>query len=134
MRTTRSFARWACCALALSLAATAVADSKKTDSKTVVVRSKKSLAECTAFDQVDKDDDKVALTIHNSCSVPIDCNITWRLVCAPESKTRRTVHAGAAKLSLMDATSQSAEASASICKDDSWLLDQVRWNCQPNKQ
>lgn len=133
MRTTRSFARWACCALALSVAATAaVADSK--DSKTVVVRNKKSLAACTSFDQVDKDDDKVELSIHNSCSVPIDCTITWRLVCAPDSKTRRTVHAGAAKLSLVEATSQSAEASAATCKDDGWLLDQVRWNCQPNNQ
>lgn len=130
MRTTRSFARWACCALALSVAATAAI----ADSKTVVVRSKKSIAECASFDQIDKDDDKVALTIHNSCSVPIDCSITWRLVCAPDSKSRRTVHAGSAKLSLVDATSQSTEASAATCKDDSWLLDQVRWNCQPNKQ
>jgi hypothetical protein len=143
MRTTRSFTRWAFCALALSCAASvAVADSKtaksearpKTEGKTVTVKSKKSLAACTSFDQLDKDDDLVELTVHNACSVPIDCVISWRLVCAPESKTRRTVHAGSANLALVDATSQSAQASAAACKDDSWLLDQVRWSCQPNQQ
>lgn len=118
-------ARWGACALALAIAMPAAfADTSK---------GKKSLAECTSFDQVDKEDDKVQFTINNTCSVPVDCTVTWRVVCAPESKKRRSVHAGSAKLSLGDSTSLSTEASAAVCKDAGWAIDQVHWTCEPNK-
>ena len=118
-----SRARWATCALAILIAVpVAMAD-----------RGKKSLATCTAFDQVDKDDDEVQFTIHNTCSVPVDCSISWRVVCAPDSKKRRASHAGAAKLALGDASSQSATASASVCGDDGWAIDSIVWACEPNK-
>lgn len=128
----RSFTSLSLCALAVSLLATlggALADSRP--SKTV--KPAKSLAACTTFDQVDTDDTTVALTIHNRCSMPIDCSISWRLVCAPDAKSRRSVHAGTSRLSLTSATSGSTEASAAACKDDSWSIDEVRWSCQPNK-
>ena len=93
----------------------------------------RSLAECTSFDQADRCDDKVAFTIHNACSVPVDCAVSWRVVCAPDSKKRRASHPSAARLAILDGTSQSAEASAAICGDDAWSIDSVEWSCQPNK-
>ena len=118
-----SWTRWAACALAISICVpVALAD-----------RDKKSIADCTSFGQQDKGDDKVEFTIHNSCTIPVDCSITWRVVCAPESKKRRAVHAGAAKLALGNSSMQTAEASAAICGDDGWSIDHIAWSCQPNK-
>lgn len=121
MRTV-SWVRWATCALALSLVVPASAD-----------RRGRSLADCTSFDQVDQDEDKVAFTIHNACTIPVDCSVSWRVVCAPDSKTRRASHPAAAKLAVTDGGSQSTEASAAMCGDDAWTIDSVRWRCEPNK-
>ena len=121
-----TWTRWAAYALAISIccvpAAVAFAD-----------RGTKSIADCTSFGQQDKGDDKVEFTIQSSCTVPVDCSITWRVVCAPESKKRRAVHAGAAKLALLNAGAQTAEASAAMCGDAGWAIDNISWSCQPNK-
>ena len=120
---TATWARWATCALAVTiLVPTALAD-----------RGHRSLADCTAFDQADKDDSTVKFTIHNGCSVPVDCAISWRVVCAPDTKKRRASHANATKLALTDGGTNSAEASAAVCKDDSWAIKDVEWSCAPNK-
>jgi hypothetical protein len=121
MRTAR-WVRWATCALAVSICVPALAGGRS-----------KSLTECTAFDQADKGEDKVEFTIHNTCSIPVDCAISWRLVCAPDSRKRRSVHRGAAKLALDEGGMQSTQASASACGDDGWSIDTISWSCQPNK-
>jgi hypothetical protein len=117
------WARGATCALAISICAPAFAD-----------RATRSLSHCTTFDQVDKSEVAVELTIRSTCSIPIDCSVSWRVVCAPESKKRRAAHLGSAKLALLAGDRQSAEASAAVCGDDAWLIDQVRWRCVPNKE
>lgn len=121
----RSWARWATCALAISICVPAA----------LAQRSPKSISSCTAFDQEDKGDDKVQFTIKNTCTVPVDCSISWRVVCAPSSKKRRAEHTSSAKVALgADNGSQTAEASATMCGDDSWAIDSVRWSCQPNNE
>jgi hypothetical protein len=120
MRATRT--RWATCALAISLCHPALAD-----------RQARSVASCTSFDQTERGEDLVEFTIRSACSMPIDCAVSWRVVCAPESKKRRASHAGAARFAISGGASQSAEASASVCGDDTWLIDSVRWSCWPNK-
>ena len=114
---------WAICALALMISIPAA----------TAKGAKKSLADCTAFDQEDKDDETVAFTIHNTCTVPVDCSISWRVVCAPDSKKRRSTHAKSAKLALHDVGAGSASASAEVCGDDGWAIDSVNWSCEPNK-
>jgi hypothetical protein len=122
MRSTR-WARWATCALAITICVPALADHGRA----------KSLADCTTFEQTDKNDVTVALSIKNSCTVPVDCAISWRVVCAPDAKKRRSVHPGSSKLALVEGATQSAEASASICGDDGWTIDSIQWSCEPNK-
>ena len=121
MRATR-WARWATCALAISICAPALAD-----------HAKRSLSTCTSFDQAEKGEDKVAFTIHNTCAIPIDCSVSWRVVCAPESKKRRAAHPETAKFAITDGGSESAEASAALCGNDGWTIDSVHWSCEPNK-
>ena len=122
MRST-TWARWATCALAISICVPAFAD-----------HTKKSLAECTTFDQNEKGEDKVEFTVKNSCSIPLDCSMSWRVVCAPDSKKRRSVHASEAKFSLTTGKEETRSASASICGDDAWTIDAVEWGCSPNKE
>jgi hypothetical protein len=122
MRST-TWARWATCALAISISCLPA----------VAGRAKKSLADCTTFAQTEKGDDTIELTIHNSCKVPVDCSIKWRVVCAPDAPKRRAVHAKSSKLTLTEGTGGGAEASASVCGDDSFAIDSIQWGCEPNK-
>jgi hypothetical protein len=121
MRSAR-WARWATCALAISITMPALADHQR------------SLSSCTSFDQNDKGDSAVELTIHNKCTIPVDCTISWRVVCAPDSKKRRAIHPSASKLSLVEGGASSAEASAAMCGDDGWAIEGIEWSCQPNKE
>lgn len=121
MRTV-SWVRWATCALAISIVVPALAD-----------RPRRSLAACMSFDQAERGDDRVAFTIRNACSIPVDCSVSWRVVCAPDARKRRASHPGSVKLAIAEGASQSAEASAAICGDDAWAIDSVEWSCQPNK-
>jgi len=118
------WARWATCALAITVVVPVAAADRKP----------KSLSDCTSFVQEDKDEDKVSFKIQNTCSMPVDCTVSWRVVCAPASKKRRAAHPGSQKLTLDTGASLSAEASAAVCGDDSFAIDQISWSCQPNKE
>jgi len=118
------WARWATCALAISVCVPAALADKA---------SKKSIADCTTFSQEEKGEDTMQLKIHNSCSIPVDCSVSWRIVCAPESAKRKAVHVDSKKFSLTEGTEQSIEASASVCGDDAFSLDSIKWGCEPNK-
>jgi hypothetical protein len=95
-------------------------------------KKKRTLAECTTFTQSDQGDDAVALGVRNSCRVPVDCSISWRVVCAPDTK-RRAVHASSAKFTLTEGGEQTEQASAAVCGDDGWTIDAVQWGCEPSK-
>ena len=122
MRST-TWARWATCALAITIIVPAA----------LAGGAKRSISDCTSFQQTEKDEETVELTIHNSCTVPVDCSMSWRVVCAPESKKRRAAHPGSKKVLLESAAMTSAEASAAMCGDDAWTIDSIQWSCEPNK-
>lgn len=128
MRATK-WARGASCALAMSVCVPSILSLAEARAD----RGARSVASCTSFDQVEKDNDKVQLTVHSACSVPLDCAVSWRVVCAPESKSRRAVHPAAAKFSLNQGGAWTEEASAAVCGDASWAIDAVQWRCEPNK-
>lgn len=126
--------RWATCALAISITPSFVASiTPSFVAPAFADHPRRSIAACASFDQVDRGEDKVAFTIHNTCSIPVDCSVSWRVVCAPDAKKRRASHPGSARLAIADGASLSAEASAAVCGDDSWAIDSVQWSCQPNK-
>jgi len=116
-------ARWVTCALAMMICVPALAGKKVN----------KSLADCTAFTQKEKGDDAFEMSVHNSCKAQVDCSISWKVVCAPESKKRRAVHAKASTFTLAEGTEQTAEASAAVCGDESWTIEGVQWGCEPSK-
>jgi hypothetical protein len=129
-------ARWATCALAIPIAISFVVSSAVpavAGPASGGERPRRSLAACTSFDQADRGDDKVAFTIRNACSVPIDCAVSWRVICAPDARKRRASHPGSVKLAIADGATQSAEASAAVCGADAWEINSVSWSCQVNK-
>lgn len=123
MRTVH-WVRGATCALAIAIVVPALA----------LAGRRRSIADCTRFEQSDRGDDRVGFTIHNACSIPLDCAVSWRLVCAPDSRKRRAVHPGSVKLAIADGATGSAEASAATCGDAAWVIDSVAWICLPNKE
>jgi hypothetical protein len=119
-------ARWATCALAAMIVVPFVtADSS--------AGGKKSLDDCTSFEQVETSDEAMDLTIKSTCTIPIDYSVSWRLVCAPDSKKRRATHRKSAKMTFPTVDTKSAQASAAVCGDDPWVLDSINWACEPNK-
>jgi hypothetical protein len=95
---------------------------------------RRSIANCTSFDQHAKSELSLELTVQNKCTMPIDCTVSWRLVCAPGSKKRRKVTPSSISFTLATETAQSTEANATECGDDSWEIQAVSWRCQPNKE
>ena len=122
--TSSSWARWATCALAAMIIIPSVSGAS----------SKKSLDDCTSFEQVETSDEAMDLKIQSTCSIPIDCSVSWRVVCAPESKKRRNAHRSSAKMQFPTVDTKSAQASAAVCGDDPWILDSINWSCEPNKE
>jgi putative hemolysin len=131
MRTVSSV-RWAGSTLVLALAL-AISIVPASAVPASADRARRDIAACASFDQVDRGEDRVAFTIRNACSIPVDCAVSWRVVCAPDTKKRRASHPGSATLAIPEGASLSAEASAAICGDDAWVIDSVVWSCQPNK-
>lgn len=121
MRSTR-WARWATCAIAIAIAVPALAET-----------TRKSVSDCTSFQQSEKGEDKLQLSVHNSCKMPLSCSIKWRVVCAPDAKKRRAVHDNASNFTLVEGGEQTAEASAAVCGDDAFTIDRIEWGCEPNK-
>lgn len=121
------------CLLLVSAPALADSSKKAANEGTRRAAPARSLSDCTSFEQQDKNDTTISLTIRNTCSVPLDCSVSWRVVCAPDSKKRRAVHLASQKLALVEGTSSSADASAAICGDDAWQIDSIEWSCQPTK-
>ena len=121
------WARWATCALALVIVTqTATAQSKKKKKRA----PRPSIAACTSFDQIDKADESVELVIGNSCDVAVSCSVSWTVTCAPDTKRKHRHHNGAA-FALETSQSQASVASADVCGNDGWVIDDVVWQCQP---
>jgi len=122
-------ARGVLCAVALALAASpALADHKKKKPKAKPPRV--SVADCTTFDQRDREDESIDLVIGSSCEVPVACSVSWTLVCAPGTRQSRKSNHGEA-FTLVAAQVQSTNASADTCGNSGWVIDDVVWACNP---
>jgi hypothetical protein len=140
MRSMSRRARWAICALALAIALPAAADRKDRKNRgsgasgAAEKKKVKSIAECTAFDQVDREaEDGVDFSVHNSCGAPLACSIQWTVTCAPESKKRRSRKVESQSFGLESSTGITLTASAARCGNDSWSLSGISWNCAPRQ-
>ena len=123
--------RGALCALALALMfSPAVAGPKKGKGKKAKAIS---VAYCTSFDQVDREDEGVDLVVSSRCEMKLACSVSWSLTCRPAvGKGRRSQHGEAFSL-VTDAT-ETTTASVATCGNDGWEIDNVAWACQPDPE
>jgi len=113
------------------LCSTAVADRKKGRGKAKTVKA--SIAACTSFDQIDREDDGVDLVVANRCEIKLACSVSWSLTCRPAvGKSRKSQHGEAFALST-DAV-ETTSATPSACGNDGWVIDDVAWSCQPDPE
>lgn len=130
--TSKIGARGVLCALALAmLVSPAVAGPKKAKGKKAKVAS---VAACTSFDQLDRDgEDGVDLVVSSTCDVKLSCSVSWELTCKPAvGKSRKSNHGEA--FSLATSASETTTASAGVCGNDGWVIDDVTWSCQPDPE
>jgi hypothetical protein len=132
-----SRARWASLALALSIALPAqlaLAD-RKTDGDAKKKKvERKSVAECTSFDQHDREDEEgVDFSVNNSCSMPVSCSMRWTVTCAPESKKRRSRKSDSQSFALDASNGITLTASTARCGDDGWSVGDISWACSPSQ-
>ena len=116
----------------LALALVCLSSSVGADGARPFKRDKGSISACTAFTQRDASDDSVEFTVASSCTMPIECTITWAVICAPDTKRAKRKQAGAA-FTLETSESRVTTASAAACGDDGWAIDDVSWQCAPSK-
>jgi hypothetical protein len=135
MRSIPHRARWATLALALTIAVPAIADVGTSDTASPDGKKKKrSISECTSFDQRDRDtEDGVDFTINNSCTVPVACSMRWTVTCAPQSKKRRSRKSDSHAFQLAADAGIKLTASAERCGDDGWSVDDISWSCNPSE-
>jgi hypothetical protein len=117
-------------ALALvMLCSPATAERKKPRQKV----NRTSVATCTSFDQVDREDDGMDVVVENRCSIRVACSVSWSWPCRPAAgRSRRTQHGQAFTL-VTDAT-ETTSISPSACGNDGWEIDDVLWACQPDPE
>jgi hypothetical protein len=123
-------------AIALSLVApvAAAAPASAPTAPTAAPRPTRSLARCTSIDQREKDETTLQLTVRNGCTMPIDCKVSWRLVCAPQSKKRRSVTPASTAFTLATGASEVSDLSAAACGDDSWVIRDIAWRCSASAE
>jgi hypothetical protein len=98
-----------------------------------VKRSKGSVGDCASFDQKDSGDTSVDFTVTNSCTIAVECTVTWSLTCAPDSPKHRSKKFEGASFTLGTTEAKTTTASADRCGDAGWAIDDVSWSCAPSK-
>lgn len=124
--------RWVGSALALCslfVSVTAGADKDAAPAK----KPHASIADCATFVQKDATETTVEFTVDNSCTVAVECTVTWSVTCAPDSRKKRSKKFEGASFKLGTAEIKTTTADAARCGDDGWAIDDVSWSCAPSK-
>lgn len=133
MRSISRRARGATLALALSIvlpAGVVVADDH---APSTGAKKRRSIAECTTFDQRDRDDETgVDFIVQNGCTAPVACELRWTVTCAPESRKRRSRKSDSHAFALEPDAGITLTASTARCGDDGWEVDDISWSCEPS--
>ena len=117
-------------ALALVMLSSPVTAERKKPRQKV---TRTSVADCTSFDQVDREDDGMDVVVVNRCAIRVACSVSWSLTCRPATGRRRRSQHGQAFTLVTDAT-ETTSISPTACGNDGWEIDDVLWACQPDPE
>ena len=129
MRRPRTAVLLALVGLGLALApASIAAAAPKEERRAKSVPKKRIITSCPAFHQVRVGNEGLRFELHNTCSFPVACTMTWAVHCRGrgESPGERS-----GNLELAVGASDSVLASGDACGPDGWDIDGIRWSCDP---
>ena len=80
---------------------------------------------CVRYDQQPRDDG-ITLSLTSTCETTRQCSVKWHLRCGGDKHIRK----GGARFALSPTSTQTVDASASVCGEASWKISRVRWRCK----
>lgn len=93
---------------------------------------KKTIARCVKYSQTKgSDKQSVKVGLRNRCRYAVSCTVEWSVTCdddaddAPAREQARTVDLDRGNREIIS-------ASAAVCGDAGWAVDDIRWTCEPN--
>lgn len=84
------------------------------------------VAECVEASQSDHEtrEDTTLITLDNTCSVAVRCQIGWTVECKNGQK-----HSVARAADIAAGANRIFEASASMCSEAGWRISPAKWSC-----
>ena len=103
-----------------------------TSAKDAVAEPKKKVrkSRCVRYNQVlGGDKQSVDISLRNRCKAAVTCSVEWKVTCdsdpadAEAKDFARVVEIGGRDR-------ESVNASAAVCGDDGWAVDDIKWECE----
>lgn len=90
--------------------------------------AKARLSRCVKYSQEIGEAD-MTLVLKNRCKQALECTMTWALQCHKEDDATETTERGET-FDIARGQDHTVIASASLCGDDGWSIQDVRWSCR----
>jgi hypothetical protein len=99
-------------------------------SSTAAKPTKQKIARCVKYSQArGADEQSVDVGLRNRCRFDVACTVEWKISC--DGDDAGTVREQARNVSLDRGAREIITASATVCGDESWAVDDIRWTCEP---
>ena len=92
-------------------------------------KAKSKISRCVRYTQVmGEDKQSVDISLRNRCKAPVACVVEWKVSCDGEdTETREFSDA----MKLAGKARETVTASAAVCGDEGWAVDDIEWECEP---
>ena len=90
-------------------------------------KGKAPVSRCVRFSQEKSGDAALALTLKNRCDADLSCSVGWSVRCDADTDGKRKERE---VFTLLDDATYTVTASADVCGDDGWAINDVTWACQ----
>ena len=78
------------------------------------------------------DEQSVDVGLRNRCRFAVSCTVEWTVSCEDDDD-KTPVRRQSRFVEHDRGDSEIVSASAAICGDGSWAVDDIRWNCEPDR-
>lgn len=90
----------------------------------------KRIARCVKYSQKrGSDDQSVDVGLRNRCRYDVSCTVEWTVSCEDDEADAPARHQ-ARSVDLDRGAREIINASAAVCGDGSWAVDDIRWTCE----
>ncbi|MBN2192016.1 MAG: hypothetical protein JW751_04310 [Polyangiaceae bacterium] len=111
--------------LVLGLAATAIA-LVPTGGVPTALAEDTNAGDCVRF-EVARTEPDMAYTVDNSCTLAVNCTLSWRLVCG-ENREGKVID-GRRRFRVASSRVSEVTIDARVCGNNEWSVEDVAWVC-----